>query len=150
MPETMALRSVSPSGTVASTVMGRILPSLDGPDAPFWTSGADGVLRIARCEACDRWVHPAGEACGTCGGTLTWAAVSGRGTVFTFTVNHQPFVPDLPVPYVVALVVLDEQDDVRLPTNIVDCDPSDVTIGMPVTVRFEQQGEVFFPLFAPA
>ncbi|MFN8025997.1 MAG: OB-fold domain-containing protein [Acidimicrobiia bacterium] len=129
--------------------MGRILPSLDGPDAPFWTSGADGVLRVARCEACARWVHPATGSCRECGGELTWAPVSGRGTVFTFTVNHQVFNPDVPVPYVIALVTLDEQDDLRIPTNIVECDPDAVGIGMPVQVRFEEQDGVFFPLFAP-
>lgn len=108
------------------------------------------MLRIARCEACDRWVHPATEACVICGGALTWSPVSGRGTVFTFTVNHQAFNPEVPVPYVVALVTLDEQDDLRLPTNIVGCDPGAVAIGMPVVVRFEEQDGVYFPLFAPA
>lgn len=107
------------------------------------------MLRVARCEACDRWVHPAPESCAGCGGVLTWAPVSGRGTVFTFTVNHQRFVPDVPVPYVIALVTLDEQADLRIPTNIVDCEPDAVAIGTPVAVRFEQQGDVFFPLFAP-
>lgn len=107
------------------------------------------MLRVARCEACDRWIHPATEQCGDCGGPLTWAPVSGRGTVFTFTVNHQPFAPDLPVPYVIALVQLDEQDDLRIPTNVVGCDPAEVTVGMAVAVCFEQQGDVFFPLFGP-
>jgi uncharacterized OB-fold protein len=129
--------------------MARILPSLDGPDAPFWTSGRDGALLVARCEACDRWVHPATERCEVCECPLTWAPVSGRGTVLTFTVNHQPFNPEVPVPYVIAIVTLDEQDDLRVPTNIVDCEPDAVVIGMPVTVRFEQHGEVWFPLFAP-
>ena len=69
--------------------------------------------------------------------------------MFTFTVNHQPFNPEVPVPYVVALVELAEQADLRIPTNVVGCDPGSVVIGMPVAVRFEQQGDVFFPLFAP-
>lgn len=107
------------------------------------------MLQVARCEACDRWVHPATDACTECGRTLSWEPVSGRGTVFTFTVNHQPFNPEVPVPYVIALVQLDEQADLRIPTNIVDCDPADVVIGLPVAVRFEQQDDVYFPLFAP-
>jgi len=154
IPEMIAPRSGTGSEAraeaVASAGMARILPPLDGPDAPFWTSGRDGALRVARCEACDRWIHPATDACDACGRALTWELVSGRGTVFTFTVNHQPFNPELAVPYVIALVQLDEQADLRIPTNIVDCDPAAVVIGMPVTVQFEQQGEVFFPLFAPA
>lgn len=107
------------------------------------------MLRVARCAACDRWVHPATDGCAECGRPLTWEAVSGRGTVFTFTVNHQPFNPEVPVPYVIALVQLDEQADLRIPTNIVDCDPAEVVIGLPVAVRFEEQDDVFFPLFAP-
>lgn len=95
-------------------------------------------------------MHPAPAACPECGGALTWAPVSGRGTVFTFTVNHQPFNPEVPVPYVVALVALAEQDDLRIPTNVVDCDPDAVAIGMPVRVQFEERDGVYFPLFAPA
>jgi uncharacterized OB-fold protein len=75
--------------------------------------------------------------------------VSGRGTIFTFTENFQQFHPDVPPPYVIAIVVLDEQDDLRLPTNIVDCDPAALECGAPVRVVFEQQGEIFVPLFTP-
>ena len=76
--------------------------------------------------------------------------VSGRGTVFTFTINHQQYHPDVAPPYVIAVVELDEQPDLRLPTNIVDGDPDDVRIGAAVQVRFEQHDDVFVPVFAPA
>src|SRR3546814_9590883 len=76
--------------------------------------------------------------------------VSGRVEVFTFTVAHQQYHPDVPTPYVIAVVELVEQADLRLPTNIVDCDPADVHIGAPVQVRFDQQGEVFVPVFVLA
>jgi uncharacterized OB-fold protein len=79
--------------------------------------------------------------------------VSGRGTVFTYTVNYQPFNPAVPVPYVIAIVELEEQSDVRIATNIVDCDPDSVFVGLPVEVRFERHEAdddiVFVPLFAP-
>ena len=61
--------------------------------------------------------------------------MSGRGTVFTFTVNHQPFNPAVPVPYVIAIVELEEQAGLRIATNIVDCEPESVCIGLPVEVR---------------
>ena len=76
--------------------------------------------------------------------------VSGRGTVFTYTVNHQAYNPAVQPPYVIAIVQLEEQEDLRIATNIVNCDPQDVTIGMAVQVRFEQQGGLFVPVFAPA
>lgn len=126
-----------------------MLPTLTDANRPYWTGGAEGRLLLPRCDACGRWADPDAEACGGCGGALSHQAVSGRGTVFTFTVNAQAWNPDLPVPYVIALVELDEQEDLRIPTNLVGCEPDQVRIGMPVQVLFEQQGEVWVPLFQP-
>jgi uncharacterized OB-fold protein len=75
------------------------------------------------------------------------AVVSGRGTIESFTINHHRWLPGLKVPYVIALVSLAEQEDIRLMTNIVDCAPEDVSIGATVRVVFEQHEEVFLPLF---
>ncbi len=128
----------------------RILPPLTDVDRPFWTGGRDGALLIQRCVGCRRWVHPpTDEGCPDCGGELAYEPVSGNGTVFAFTVNHQQFHPDVPPPYVIAIVELDEQEDLRLPTNLVDVDPDALECGMPVQVRFEHNGEVYLPVFAP-
>jgi uncharacterized OB-fold protein len=127
----------------------RIIPELDDVNREFWTGGADGRLRIQRCDACARYVHPPQPSCLDCGGGLHYEAVSGNGTVYTFTVNHQPYHPDVQVPYVVALVELAEQADVRLVTNIVNTDVDTVTIGMPVRVAFEQHGDAYVPVFEP-
>jgi hypothetical protein len=79
--------------------------------------------------------------------------VSGQGTVFTYTINHQPFNPAVPVPYVIAIVELAEQADLRIAANIVDCEPDSVYVGLPVEVRFEGHDvdgdSVFVPVFAP-
>jgi uncharacterized protein len=127
----------------------RILPDLDDRNRPFWTGGRYGQLLIQRCTGCQRWVHPPTDACPACGGQLLAAPVSGRGTVFTFTVNAQQFVPNVPLPYIIAIVQLDEQDDLRVPANLVNCDPDVLDIGMAVQVLFEDAGEVFVPLFEP-
>jgi uncharacterized OB-fold protein len=60
-------------------------------------------------------------------------------------------MPGLEVPFVVAIVAIAEQDDVRLTTNIVNVAPDDVVIGMPVQVTFEPhiEDEVWIPLFEP-
>ena len=63
--------------------------------------------------------------------------------------NYQPWIPGYDPPYVIAIVEIEEQPDVRLITNIVDCPPEDVHVGMPVEVRFEQHDDVWIPLFAP-
>ncbi|WP_234812891.1 Zn-ribbon domain-containing OB-fold protein [Mycolicibacterium confluentis] len=127
----------------------RILPETDETTRPYWTSGASGQLRIAHCGACRRFIHPPPRVCPDCSGPITFEAVSGSGTVFTYTVAHQQFRPDVPTPFVVALIELDEQADLRVVANIVDCEPDAVTSGLRVSVRFEQHGEVFVPVFAP-
>ncbi len=127
----------------------RILPPLTEVNRPYWTGGAQGSLLIERCGTCRRWQHPPTGTCAECGGAATPEPVSGKGTVFTFTVNHQQYHPDVPPPYVIAVVELSEQPDLRLPTNLVDCEPDEVHIGAAVRVRFEQHDEVFVPVFVP-
>lgn len=127
-----------------------MLPDLTDVTRPYWTGGRAGELLVLYCATCDRWVHPPVPTCPTCEGPLEPRPVSGRGTVFSFTINEQLFNPEVPPPYNIAIVVLDEQDDLRLPTNIIGCDDADIRIGMPVTVVFERNGDHFVPLFEPA
>lgn len=121
------------------------------PEAEFfWSSGADGVLRIQHCDDCDSLVHPPKPVCHYCRSTnQSVVEVSGRGTVVGCTVNHQQWLPMFTPPYVVASVVLEEDHRVHLTTNVIGCDPDDVVVGMPVQVEFEQDGELWFPLFRP-
>ena len=128
----------------------RILPQLSTTNRPYWTGGATGQLLVERCTACRTWQHPPTGTCEQCGGEAVAEPVSGRGTVFTFTVNHQQYHPDVAPPYVIAVVELVEQADLRVPTNIVGCDPDDVVIGAAVQVRFEQHDDVFVPVFVLA
>ncbi|OBK71222.1 Zn-ribbon domain-containing OB-fold protein [Mycobacterium sp. 1274761.0] len=131
----------------------RMLPALNEHNRAFWTGGRDGRLHIPWCSRCGKWMVPPQKDCPVCDDELDARPVSGKGTVFTYTVNHQPFNPAVPVPYVIVIVTLDEQDDLRIATNIVDCEPDSVYVGLPVEVRFERHelnGEdVFVPLFAP-
>jgi len=126
----------------------RPAPEIVGLGAPFWTGGAAGELRIQRCATCGHWQHPPAPMCSRCQGReLEPQVVSGRGTVWSFTVNRYQWAATLEPPYVLAEVELDEQPGLRLLTAVVDCD--DVTIGMPVTVRFEPAGDAWIPVFAP-
>ena len=126
------------------------LPKLWPDTAFYWTSGSDGHLRILQCARCGRYVHPPTPTCRHCGSPdVAPAVVSGDATVWSFGVVYQPFIPWLEVPYVVAIVGIDEDPTLHLTTNIVGCPPEDVSIGMAVKVRFEQHGEIFLPLFVP-
>jgi acetyl-CoA acetyltransferase/uncharacterized OB-fold protein len=128
----------------------RPLPQLTPANEWFWTSGADGHLRIQGCQECKALVHPPAPLCPACR-SRSWAptVVSGRGTVVGFTVNHHPWLPGMEPPYVVANVALAEEPSVHLTTNVVGCEPDEVHIGQEVMVRFERHEDVWLPLFVP-
>lgn len=126
-------------------------PKVTPENRHFWTGGESGELVFLHCPHCHRFVHPPVPRCPFCTLTdLSPRAVSGRATVYSYTINRQAWFAGLEMPYVIALVAIDEQPDVRLTTNLVDCNPEDVTIGMPVHVLFEQRGQAWIPLFRPA
>jgi uncharacterized protein len=135
---------------VVTTQPIRPLPLIDDHNRAFWTGGASGELRIFRCSACKYFVHPPAPVCPRClGRVVTPEHVSGRGEVYSFTVNRQPWLPALPPPYVIALVELEEQAELRVVSNIVDCEVDDVHIGLAVEVTFVKQDDVHLPVFRP-
>ena len=124
------------------------VPQITDDNGAFWTGGRDGELLITRCTSCGYWIHPPTPRCPKClGDAVEPQAVSGRGTVYSYTINRQAWVPGLDVPFVIAMVELDEQPGLRLMTNIVDCRTEEVEIGMPVEVAFIERGEAFIPVF---
>jgi uncharacterized protein len=129
------------------------------PTAEYWAGAEAGELRIPRCDNCGRYHWYPKDECAYCGGdAFTWTATGGRGTLFSWVVVTHPFLPQFAdlVPFVPALVALDEDPSVRIPTRMVDCDPADLDFEMPVQVVFRPlqfagvDGEVTAPLFAPA
>jgi uncharacterized OB-fold protein len=127
----------------------RLLPRVDGDSGFFWTSGADGRLRFLRCAHCHYYVHPPAPRCPEClSEAVVPEVVSGRATVVAHTVNVHGWIPGSE-PYVIGLVAIDEQDSVRLTTNLVDVAPDEIEDGMRVEVVFEQNDDVFLPLFRP-
>jgi acetyl-CoA acetyltransferase/uncharacterized OB-fold protein len=124
------------------------LPELTPATEWFWTSGADGQLRIQRCVDCRTFVHPPVPICPVCRSRNSEpTVVSGRGTIVGVTVNRHQWHPDFTPPYVIAVVALAEEPTVRLTTNIVGADPDYVSIGEEVMVTFEHQEDVWLPLF---
>jgi len=135
---------------VSDDVPFRVQPALDDSNRFFWTSGEDGRLRFLRCQDCGYWLHPPVPRCPTCGSRdVAPEAVSGRGEVWSYTVNHQNWDGG-EVPYAIVLVAFPEQDGLRLTSNLVGCEPDEARIGMPVQVAFEQHDQVWFPVFEPA
>ncbi len=115
-------------------------PAMNRDNAFFFEGTLAQELRIQRCDGCGTLRHPPSPACGTCQ-SFDWTAeaMSGRGTIHSFVVNHHPQVPAFNYPLVVALVDLEE--GVRFVAEMPDAEPDDVSIGLPVEVRFRQQGD---------
>jgi len=157
------------SGEVVATMLFRILkysprkqeaaseatpprprPAITRDNAFWWEGVKAGTLLIQRCGGCGTLRHPPRPMCPRCL-SLEWDTVeaSGRGTVYSFVVSHHPQVPAFDYPLAIALIELEE--GTRLVSNVVDIDPADVHVGMPVEVVFEAvDDELTLPLFRPA
>lgn len=112
------------------------VPREDAESAPFWQALREGRFVLPRCDACERWHFYPRALCPHCRSRqVRWVPATGRGTVYTYTINRQPAGPEFAatVPYVIALVTLDEGP--RMLTRLVDCAPDAVTIGARVVLR---------------
>ncbi len=90
-----------------------------------------------RCRACGAWYFPAPRVCARCSqGEIESVPLSGRGTVYTYTVVYQS-TPEFPTPY--TLVYVDFPEGVRILGQLVRCPPEAVRIGMPVEAVFEEE-----------
>lgn len=128
--------------------MEKPVPEPDELSRFYWDAAAEGRLVVQRCSSCRRYLFPPSVACPRClTDTLLPTPVSGRGRVYAFTVARQAFDPSFEVPYVLALVELEEDPDVRILTNLVQTDPAAVTGGAAVEVVFEARGATALPQF---
>lgn len=127
-------------------------PVTDGDSARFWQSVDAHAMELQSCSSCGRWIFYPRVLCPHCHSEdLIWGPVSGRATIYSFTVSRRPagadFVED--VPYVVALVDLEE--GVRMMSNIETEAIGDVRIGSEVSVRYRTSSNgVTLPIFALA
>jgi uncharacterized OB-fold protein len=129
----------------------RDLPTIEDESRPFWEAARNGHFLIARCSSCERAHHYPRPFCPFCWSEeVSWVEASGRATLYTYSTVH---VNDLPpfaerVPYVAAVVDLEEGP--RVMTNLVDCEPSELRIGMALVVTFrELTPEISAPVFRP-
>jgi uncharacterized OB-fold protein len=125
-------------------------PVISHDTAFFWEGTAAGELRIQHCPSCDTLRHPPGPMCPSCGADKPdYVVACGRGTVFSFVVHHAPKVPGKTLPFVVALVELEE--GVRMIAELVEVDPATVAIDMPVTLALTKiDDELTLPYWRPA
>jgi uncharacterized OB-fold protein len=140
-------------GDAAST-MTRPLPLPDYLTESFWDGTKLGKLILQSCNQCGHIIHYPQPVCPVCLSTdLGTTEVSGRGTVYSFTEATQGFHPFFAeqVPYILGIIELPEQPKLRMLSQIVDCDVSDVRIGMDVEVTYVRvSDDITLPLFRPA
>lgn len=125
-------------------------PVPDAVSAFYWDAARRGELAVLTCGTCTRAHHPPEVTCPHCGaGDLTPRAASGRGTVFASCVIRQPFDVAFgdAVPYLLALVELDDHPGVRVLTNLTDGGSEPVPAGTPVEVVFEPHDDWVLPQF---
>jgi len=136
---------------MSDTAYAKPLPVPDSESTPFWDGMREGRLMLQRCASTGEHLFPPVTFCPGSLERPEWVQVSGKGTVFSWIVVRHPVPRDVyadDVPYVVALVTLDE--GCRMTGNIFDCPPDEVRAGMPVEIVFNRvTNEITLPAFRP-
>jgi uncharacterized OB-fold protein len=127
-------------------------PPVSESGAPFWDATRERKLVLPWCVDCDRPIWYPREICPVClGDDIEWRPSSGLGAVHAVSVHHLPGPMREPSagPYAVALVDLTE--GVRIMTNVVNCEPEAVRVGMAVRVTWHPLSDGRnLPQFQPA
>ena len=129
----------------------RPIPIPDRDSEVYWQAARRHQLLLQRCGSCQKFRFYPRSHCPYCSSeSFEWQPASGRGKVYSFTVIHRSPSPSFrdKVPYVLALI--DLQEGVRMMTNVIECEPDAVEIGMPVEVTFEDLNDsISLPQFRP-
>ncbi len=130
------------------------LPNIDADIKPFWDAVKEHKFKLLRCKECGAWYWPMAYCRNHKNqpfhGNMEWTEASGKGKVFAFNIHYVAFDPAFKddVPYVYSLIELDEGP--IFGSNIVGCKPTEVKVGMPVEVTFEDiTSEFTLPKFRP-
>jgi uncharacterized protein len=127
------------------------VPVADDLTRPFWEAARERRLLVQKCGACGYYNHPPRSVCDAClSQQLAFAPVSGRGTIYTFTVMHQKDVAGFgeEAPFINVVVELDEQPRLLMVCNIAASERGKIRIGAAVRVDFEDRGDgVLIPQF---
>ncbi len=131
----------------------RPLPRATPETQHFWDGTRERELRLQRCDRCEKAYFPPRPFCPACSSReVSVFAASGRGTLYSYVINHRaPPGSGFEPPYSIAVVELEEGP--RLMTNIVGTPqtPEALRLDMPVQVVFEDFGdEITLPFFRPA
>lgn len=132
--------------SAGSDTAGKPVPIPAETDRPYWDALRERKLVFSRCTSCGSMTQRRPMVCTRCQGeSFEWTQVSGRGTIYSFAIARETWVPAFrdELPYVVAAVAIAEQPALIVTTNLVgDYDFDELTIGLPVVAEFEPRGDV--------
>ena len=158
---TQAREPAAKSPPMTGPLEGVPLPDLERvPDYErgFWEGTRQGELRIQRCSDCGLFRHLPTPMCPECSSLeYEWTRVSGRGFVYSYVIVRHPVHPAIrekeQTPYNICMIELEEQEGLRICSNVLHVAPEDISIEMPVQVTFMptvDEPEVVLPVFLPA
>jgi uncharacterized protein len=129
-------------------------PYADEWTQPFWDAALNEQLSAPRCTTCGKFRLPPTRFCSRCHSQeMEFVPLPGTGTVFSFIIVRHPLSPELSnyVPYMPAVIDPDGAEGVRFVSNVVDCEPEDVRIGLPVRVVWNHVSDTLaLPFWTPA
>lgn len=136
----------------ATSAPTRLEPPVTPEAEPFWEASRRRELRLPWCGACERPHWYPRPTCPHClSPDLAWRPASGRGTVAAVSVMHRPANPMMAAMGPYAVILVDLEEGVRMMSNATGVDPTEVTVGMPVHVAWEELSDGrHLPLFEPA
>ena len=126
-------------------------PMADATTLPWWQAAAEHRLVVQECTACGHTRLPPSPICPECrSDAADWREVTGQGEVYTYTLVHRPIAAGQELPYAIVVIALEGAGGVRIISNLVDVEPAELAIGLPVELVWEDMSEdLAIPRFRP-
>ena len=127
-------------------------PLADATTLPWWEAAAEHRLVVQRCGSCGHTRLPPAPICAECRSDESdWQEVPGRGELYTYTIVHRPIAAAQELPFVIAVIALEDSGGLRIISNLVGADPEALEIGMPLELVWEDMSaDLAVPRFRPA
>ncbi len=125
-----------------SAVTPRPVPQPTPVSEPFWRLLAEGTMTVQRCSSCGSLQHYPRPFCVRCLSTaLEWQPVSGRATLYSYTVVRRAASPAFAgdVPYVLGIIELEEGPHVT--GNVIGAPIDNLRVGMPLELVIVPVGD---------